>query len=188
MAYTRAELSGPLLFGDDKSLYYYDAEDASDSFSTTAANGYFNNADDDLRMAVGDVINVKASDGYGVLEVSAVAAAGAVTCEVVNADSVVEAGTTSNGLTSYGTSVLDTAGTYAMNTGPLVAGQHKYIANEAGAVTITSTGGAPVTTTGGSLIFRVAGGIHLVAASTSRWSIVSTGEFSSTGLTDITTS
>jgi len=188
MAYTAAELSGPLLLGDDKSIYYYDAEDASDAFATVAASGYFNNTDDNLRMAVGDVINVKATDGYGVLEVASLSS-GAVVTEVVNGDSVVEAGTTSNGLSSYGTSVLDTAGTYAMDTGPLNAGQHKFIANEAGAVTITSTGGAPVTTTGGNLIFRKASGVHLVASSTSRWAIVSTAAYSSTGLgNDVTTS
>jgi len=188
MAFTRAELSGPLLFGDDKSLYYYDAEDASDTFASVAASGYFNNTDDNLRLAVGDVINVKSTTGYGVLEVSAISS-GTVTCEVVNADSVVESVSTSQGITGFGTSVIGAAGIYALN-GALVTGQRKSIACIAGlgAVTITSTG-APIGTTGGSLIFRAGGtGADLVAASTSRWVVVSTAETSSTGLTDITTS
>ena len=51
MAYTQAELSGPLLLGDDKSIYYYDAEDASDSFGTVAVAGTY--VELDVRASLG---------------------------------------------------------------------------------------------------------------------------------------
>ena len=63
--------------GNDKKLFRYDS--ATDTLATIAAAGYFNNTDDDIRLAVDDMIKVVASDGIGTLMVASISAAGAVT-------------------------------------------------------------------------------------------------------------
>lgn len=79
MAYTAGNLT-LLSYGNGFGFYFYDA--GSDTLATVRASGYFNNTDDDLNLAVGDVIQVKATNGFLNLRVDAVnASTGAVDTE-----------------------------------------------------------------------------------------------------------
>ena len=180
MAYTQAELSGPLQLGDDKKLFFYDGSDASDSLSTIMAAGYFNNTDDSIRMAVDDLIIVKGSSGTATLQVTAVTS-GSVTTKLVSGDDPIETGTTSVSLSGFGTSILSASTGGARNyrlPAPVTAGQRKtLIVTTTTNHIITSTGGYTLGTTGGSSIqvVGVEAGlgrfVSLVAASTTQYLI-----------------
>lgn len=78
--------------------YVYTSSD--DSWATIVTAGYFNNTDDDLNLAAGDRLEIKASDTEGVVKVSAVSS-GSVTVETVSTPAVIEALTgTSSATTS----------------------------------------------------------------------------------------
>lgn len=178
MAYTQAELSGPVQLGDDKKLFFYDAEDASDSFATVVASGYFNNDDDNIRMEVNDLIQVKTSAGQYLLQVTS-STGGAVGTTLISGDIPVEAGNTSAQLSGYGLSYLD-GGTYTM-AGPTRAGQTKYLVMQTttGNAVITSTGSYTIGTTGGAALTisgaaGVGGGVVLIAASSTQYLLAAT--------------
>jgi len=200
MAYTRTELSGPLQFGDDKKVYFYDGSDTttSDTLATIAAVGYFNNADDDLRLAVNDLIFVRGNDGFGVFEVVTVSTTGAgVTTAPVHGDaSPVETGSTSVSLSAFGTSILSVAAggqrIYRLPA-PTRAGQKKTLLATTSTVhNVQSTGGYTFGTTGATsvnitgLASADARGVELLAASTTQYLISAFVETSTYG--QITTS
>lgn len=196
MAYTQAELSGPIQYGDDKKKFFYDAEDAGDSFATVVASGYFNNSDDEIRMEVNDLIEVKTSAGQYVLQVTA-STGGAVTTTYVGGDAPVETASTSADLSGYGLSLLAGSATgnekiYVLPT-PIRAGQRKsLIATTATDHSVTSTGGFYFGTTGeASLTLIGAAGavggasVELLAVTTTQYIVIgksspSTGEITST--------
>jgi len=196
MAYTAAELSGPLQLGDDKKLFFYDGSDSSDSLATVMASGYFNNNDDEIRMAVDDLIIAKGSDGTAMLMVTA-STGGAVTTHLVSGNDVpIETGTTSAGLSGYGVSVLSaTTGAqriYAL-TAPTRAGQKKtLLATTTTVHTVTSTGDFVFGTTGATSVSIIglasadARGCDLVAVSTTQYLLSAITETSTQG--QVTTS
>lgn len=191
MAYTQAELSGPVQLGDDKKMFFYDAEDASDSIASVLASGYFNNSDDDIRMAVNDLIQVKTSAGQYMLQVTA-STGGAVTTHLVSGnDAPVETGSTSAQLSGYGLSVL--AGSATGNEkiyrlpAPTRIGQRKsLLASTATDHSVISTGGWTYYPSGNSSITLIGdatlgASVELVARSTTQWvvmgfTLASTGE------------
>lgn len=196
MAYTQAELSGPVQYGDDKKKFYYDAEDAGDSFATVIASGYFNNDDDDIRMEVDDQIEVKTSAGVYLLQVTA-STGGAVTTTYVGGDYPVETASTSADLSAFGLSILNGSATgnekiYVLPT-PTRAGQRKsLIAQTATDHSVTTTGGFFFGSTGEQSITMIGaagaagkGSVELLAVTTTQMIIIgqsspSTGEVSST--------
>jgi hypothetical protein len=190
MAYTKAELSGPVQFGEDKKIFFYDAEDASDSLATVLASGYFNNTDDDIRMAVNDTIQVKTSAGQYMLQVTS-STGGAVGTTLTGGDVPVETGNTSVNLLGYGLSTL-TPGTYILDA-PTRAGQIKRLlcSSSTGAAIVTSTGGYTIGTTGGGSVTitgtaGVCAGVELIAASTTQYLISGIVETTTQG--DVATS
>jgi hypothetical protein len=64
------------------SVYHHDAGD--DTMATVAAAGYFNNTDDNLNLAVDDMIVSTCSDGDMMLKVSAVSSGSVTTQRVGN--------------------------------------------------------------------------------------------------------
>jgi len=196
MAYTKAELSGPVQFGDDKKKFFYDASDVPDSLATVLTAGYFNNSDDEIRMEVDDMITVKTTQGQYELQVTA-STGGAVSTELVGGDYPVESGTTSAALNGYGLSLL--AGSATGNEkiynlpGPSRIGQRKsLIAATATDHTVQSTGGYKFGTTGqdrltliGSATAQTMTCVELLAVTTTQYVIVasqipSTGQITST--------
>jgi hypothetical protein len=196
MAYTQAELSGPVQFGDDKKKFHYDAENASDSLATVIASGYFNNTDDAIRMEVDDQIEVKTSAGLYLLQVTA-STGGAVTTTYIGGDYPVESATTAADLSAFGLSLLSGGVTgnekiYVLPT-PTRAGQRKsLIAMTATDHSVTTTGGFFFGSTGEQSITLIGavgaagkGSCELLAVSTTQMIIIgqsspSTGEVTST--------
>ena len=195
MAYTQAELSGPINFGDDKKVFFYDGNDASDNIKTINTAGYFNNTDDVIRMAVEDLIFVRASDGFAVLQVTAVSS-GSVTTHLVSGNDVpVESITTATVPSAYGFSYLTAAATgnekVYLLPAPTRAGQRKtFMASVATDFSIQSTGGwafAPSGNASYTMIGNATRGtaLELVALSTTAWAVIggmllSTGEVTTT--------
>jgi hypothetical protein len=196
MAYTQAELSGPVQFGDDKKKFFYDAQDAGDSFATVIASGYFNNDDDAIRMAVEDTIEVKTSAGVFLLQVTA-STGGAVTTTYVGGDVPVETATTAADLSPFGLSLLSGTATgnekiYVLPA-PTRAGQKKsLIAMTATDHSVTTTGGYFFGSTGEQSITMIGavgalgkGSAELLAVTTTQMIVInqsspSTGEVTST--------
>ena len=190
MAYTAAELSGPVQLGDDKKIFFYDAEDSSDSLATVLASGYFNNSDDNIRLEVNDLIQVKTSAGQYMLQVTS-STGGAVGTTLVAGDTPVETATTSVQLSGYGVSVLSktaTGGNYIYQlAGPTRAGQRKLLlATSATDHVVTSTGGYKFGSTGATALTitgnaKLGAGVELIAASTTQYLIAAIVEASTQG-------
>lgn len=188
MAYTAAELSGPVQLGDDKKIFFYDAEDASDSLATVLASGYFNNSDDNIRMAVNDLIQVKTSAGQYMLQVTS-STGGAVGTTYVGGDTPVESGTTSASLLGFGLSELDVStGAQRIYTlpKPTRAGQTKHLLATNVTVHTVATTGASIGSTGGQSLsltgnVTVGAGVTLVAKSTTQYLVVGMVEASTQG-------
>jgi len=194
MAYTAADLSGPVQFGDDKKLFFYDANDASDTLATVLASGFFNNSDDDIRLAVDDLIQVRTSAGQYLLQVTS-STGGAVGTTLVGGDVPVETGATSAQLSGFGMSVLAAAATgnekiYRLPA-PTRIGQRKYLlASVTTDHSVISTGGWTYYPSGNSSITLIGNAdlgasVELVARSTTQWvvmgyTLASTGERLST--------
>lgn len=68
-------------------LYHYDY--TTDSLATVMAAGYFNNSDDNLNLAAGDMILVNAADGTALVEVASVSS-GAVTLAVAGSKVIID--------------------------------------------------------------------------------------------------
>lgn len=94
--------------------YTYDA--GSDTLATVLTAGYFNNDDDDIKLAAEDKIWVQASDGNMWLRVSSVASGGAVTTQFAGGNLPIQTwatGTAANltklsvGYYEVGTSIAD---------------------------------------------------------------------------------
>lgn len=94
--------------------YTYDAD--SDTLATVLTAGYFNNDDDDIKLAAEDKIWVQASDGNMWLRVSSVASGGAVTTQFAGGNLPIQTwatGTAANltklsvGYYEVGTSIAD---------------------------------------------------------------------------------
>ena len=187
MAYTAADLSGPVQLGDDKKIFFYDAQDAGDSLATVLASGYFNNFDDSIRMTVDDLVQVRTSAGQYTLQVTS-STGGAVGTTLVDGDIPVETGATSAQLSGYGLSVLTgtTGGTYRL-AAPTRAGQTKIILNVAAvADVISSTGGFTFGTTGALAITitgnaKLGAGVELIARSTTQYLVAAMIEASTQG-------
>lgn len=195
MAYTQAELSGPVNFGDDKKVFFYDGNDASDTIKTISTAGYFNNTDDAIRFAVEDLIFVRASDGFVILQVTAVSS-GSVTTHLVSGNDIpTESITTATVPSGYGLSYLTAAATgnekIYLLPAPTRAGQRKtFIATVATDFSIQSTGGwayAPSGNSSYTMIGNATRGtaLELLALSTTAWVVVggmilSTGEITTT--------
>jgi len=197
MAYTQSELSGPVQFGDDVKKWFYDAEDAGDSFATVTASGYFNNFDDSIRMTVDDIIEVKTSAGVFDLQVTAISSTGGpTTTTYVGGDYPVESAT-SGAISGFGLTILAGAVTgnekVYMLPGPTRAGQRKSVlVNTATDHSIVSTGTYAFGSTGETSITMIGAigaqgkaGVELLAVSTTQYVIVghvvpTTGFISST--------
>jgi len=193
MAYTVAELSGPVQYGDDKKKWFYDASDVPDSFATCTAAGYFNNNDDAIRMSVDDLIELKTTQGQYLLQVTA-STGGAVSVAYVGGDYPVESATTSAALSGYGLSLL--AGSATGNEkiynlpAPVRIGQRKsLIATTATDHTVQSTGGYTFGSTSADRITMIGQtgvllnpGMELIAVSTTRYLVSARTETSTQGV------
>lgn len=189
MAYTAADLSGPVQLGDDKKIFFYDANDASDSLATVLASGFFNNSDDNIRFAVDDLIEVRTSAGQYMLQVTS-STGGAVATTLVRGDVPVETGATSAQLSGYGLSVLaPTTGAQRIYRlpAPTRAGQVKVLLATSGTKhTITSTGGFKFGSTGAAALSIVGNatlgaGVKLIARSTTQYLVAGMVEASTQG-------
>lgn len=187
MAYARGNLSGPLQLGHDKKLYYYTS---TETIGTVVAAGYFTNSTDNLRFVTGDLLIVKDSTNAHVAtaECVTVSTTGAgVRFFVLPGDGAFEI-STGGALSIYGTSLLNAAGTTFTLGAPFRAGQSKKIVCLTTGAVVTTTASA-IYTTGGGIVFRVAGGVDLVARSSTSWVPISSFYGNSTGLgTDVLTS
>jgi len=88
--------------GNDKKLFRYDS--STDTLATINTAGYFNNSDDNLRMAVGDLIMVVASDATATLKVDSISS-GAVTTSTVADITSTTAEAAEHGAGAIGTAV-----------------------------------------------------------------------------------
>lgn len=189
MAYTVAELSGPVQFGDDKKLFFYDASDASDALATVLASGYFNNSDDAIRFTVDDLVQVRTSAGQYLLQVTS-STGGAVGTTLVGGDVPVETGATSAALSGYGFSVLAATTSAARQyrlPAPTRAGQVKHllattatnhIVTSTGSYTFGSTGATAITLVGNA---KLGAGVTLIAKSTTQYLVIGMVEASTQG-------
>lgn len=84
MAFDSANLS-LLAYGNGFGLYHYST--TADDIAAVLASGYMNNSDDNLNLAVGDALYVRATDGQMILRVDTVSAAGVVDTEVGHGES-----------------------------------------------------------------------------------------------------
>ncbi len=162
--------------GNDKKLFYHDANNSSDTLATMNTAGYYNNTDDLIRMSVGDIVIVRASDAYATLQVTAVSS-GSVTTKIldrtVNLDTgATSANLTASGLTQFGATA---AATFTLDA-PFKGAEKVLFCTDAGTgVTLTVTSGTAVTFDGtnSNLTFNAAGEcVTLVGQSTTRWLIV----------------
>lgn len=189
MAFTASDLSGPVQLGDDKKIFFYDANDASDAIATVLASGFFNNSDDNIRMAVDDLIQVRTAAGQFLLQVTS-STGGAVGTTLVSGDVPVETGATSAQLSGYGLSVLAAAAgaqrIYRLPA-PTRAGQVKQLlATTATKHTVTSTGGYTFGSTDATALSIVGNatlgaGVTLIARSTTQYLVASIVEASTQG-------
>lgn len=63
MAYTAAQFHCVFSAGPGRSIYTYHADATSDTWATIETAGYFNNSDDNLNLAPGDLIHCVFWDG-----------------------------------------------------------------------------------------------------------------------------
>lgn len=152
MAFASADLT-LLSYGNGHGLYFHDANSSSDTLATVAAAGYYNNTDDNLNLAAGDQIMVKATNGNAVLEVVSVSS-GSVTTRDISV-SAVQAGTTTQNLPATGIVTLGstTAGTH--NLAPPTAGDRLTVIN-------TGVAGNHIVTTTASVIFGSGSGTEVI--------------------------
>ena len=140
MAYARAGLSGPLQLGFDKHLYYYTS--TADSIATIVAAGYFNNSDDNLRLAASDLMVIKGSNNLVATAECITSTGGDVTFYVLpGQDGFVET-TTGGALSIYGTSFLNSTAAFTLHTAPIRPGHRKSVVALSANPTLTTTGGA----------------------------------------------
>lgn len=164
--------------GGDNKVYYLDA--VADTMVTVAAVGYINNSDDDVRLAVDDVIFAQCNDGDFWLRVSAVAAAGDVTWQPMSfegpsrgvlgsASAALLMGVNEIGTGTGSAFVLPTpfigAKITVVKTGSATAGE-SFITDAAG-VTLDSAGDRTIT------LDAEGDNFTLLGISTTRWVILS---------------
>lgn len=166
--------------GNDKKLFYHDANNSSDTLATVKAAGYYNNTDDEIRMAVGDIIFAYASDGYAFLRVSAVSSGSVTTKAVDNLEDVANVAAGAN-LDSVGISLIgnDTDSSTSFTLDDPIVGETKTIIQ-----VDTTTTGVEIVTNSTSVSFNVAGNrtltfngaddaVVLKGLSSTRWGVVS---------------
>ncbi len=94
MAYTAGNLHPQGGSSVGNTLYQYDLP--TDTLATMMAVGYFNNTDDNLNLAAGDMVFLNASDGTSLAQVASVSS-GAVTLKVIsNNQSILDGGLNSS--------------------------------------------------------------------------------------------
>ena len=177
MAYTAGTLVLNASAAPGNAVYFHDAGD--DSMATVMTAGYFNNSDDNLNLAVDDVIFSVCSDGDIWARVSAISS-GSVTCQTVggrgpnNGDvSTGTAGTT----IAVGVNEIGTGTATAWKTATPYPGARLTISlsgTSTGTISVSSSGVTNNAKGDTSIIFSgVAGGcIDLLGVSTSQWVIL----------------
>lgn len=103
--------------GNDKKLFRYDS--ATDTLATINTAGYFNNTDDNLRMAVGDLIMVVASDTTATLKVESISSGAVTTSDLAGIIAAAE-----HGAGAIGTAVAPK--TYRRNENGVIITQTKF--------------------------------------------------------------
>lgn len=177
MAYTDGNL---VLWahGNGKKLFRYDS--STDAMATVNTAGYFNNTDDDIIMAVGDLIYVKASDSTAVLEVASLSS-GAVTTSLiggVGAEETVAGSTATVAIAATGLTNLTSTAAQTVALGGPVAGAKKSIIKTGGSTAIitVNSGSTDITFDGTNqnLTFDAANeSVILEGISATRWGIMS---------------
>lgn len=173
MAFNSAYLS-LLSLGRDNKLFYYDAAAAgTDTLATINTAGYFNNTDDNIRMADNDIVVVVADDGVATLEVTAVSS-GSVTTRVATG-SIVTTGTTTANLAATGIIQLTstTAGTHNL-AAPTAGDRLTIIGTGVASHVISTTASVQFGSTGATTVTlgSIGSGVELLATSSTKYLIV----------------
>lgn len=178
MAFDTADLV-LLAHGNDKKLFYHDANNSSDSLATVVASGYYNNNDDDIRMVAGDLIFVKASDATAMLEVTSVSS-GSVSTQIADQSAVAahESASTSANLSAVGISQLEATGGATYTLDAPFAGAIKYLirTSTSGSAINVDTATTSITyegTNDRAVFTNAEDALVLVGLSATRWGVVS---------------
>ena len=175
MAYDKAGLSGPLNMGFDKKLYHYTS--TADSIATISAVGYFNNADDNLRFATGDLAYIKDSNNnVGMAECITVSTTGAgVTFHPLPGPEQSAETTTGGALSAYGVSFLNSTAAFTLHTAPVRVGQRKTIVALVANPTVTTTGGANLLGAASTNVITFSAAyssLDLIARTSTSWAVL----------------
>lgn len=166
--------------GRDNKVFFYDAAGAgTDTIATIKAAGYFNNTDDDIRMAAGDRVHVYADTGSIDLVVSSVSS-GAVTCVAADVHVDIEAAVDGTNMSNVGVTLLgnDTVSITEFTLDDPIIGEIKVIIQ-----VDTDTNTRTVTTATTGVSYNQAGNriatfngaddaLVLVGLSATRWGVV----------------
>lgn len=172
MAYTAGNLH--LLAGGAPGKYTYQYDAGSDASATVAAAGYFNNTDDELNLAVDDLIVARCSDAVVTLIVASISS-GAVTTRGVSED-IVDVGSTSANAPATGVTELTSTGAITVTLDAPFRGARKRLFKSASSTAIITVDADTATFDGSnsSATFDGAGeALDLVGLSATRWAIVS---------------
>lgn len=161
-----------LAHGNDKKLWYYDADANSETLATVAASGYFNNTDDDVRLSADDLITVKGTDGVTTFEVTSVSS-GSVSTRDIRNRALHTGSTASNLLPGVNLLAGTTAGTHNLPV-PTAGDSLLIIGTGAASHVISSTASISLGSTGATTITLggIGSGVELLAASSTQYLVL----------------